>query len=374
MLLVGAAHKAGDADWSWERRYRRTGRNTGNLLIGHGACRQLQHAAFEKPAKESAARLRERFDRIVVAASNFLNRYTDLSRMADLVESVDLPCLVVGLGAQANDYESIAGDISAGTVRLVRALAERTRVVGVRGEYSASILRDLGVGNVAVLGCPSFHTNLSAPLRVAQKRFEDMECIVVTGTADVTEHSFDGPAKAQVERTLFRLADTSNYRYVFQSELPEILYLEQPGPERAAALAPSARRMGYESVAEYASVVRRIGRVFFDVGEWLAFMRGQDLVIGTRLHGAVAGLLQGVPAIILYHDARTRELCELMRFPHLSVTEARDLSLEAICDRVRFDEVTPRHAALIPRYVDFLEANGVEHRFALGGPSRQAPA
>ena len=61
-----------------------------------------------------------------------------------------------------------------------------------------------------------------------------------------------------------------------------------------------------------------------------------------------------------------------MRFPHLSVAEARDLSLEAICDRVRFDEVTPRHAALIPRYVDFLECNGVEHAFP-SRPSRCPP-
>ena len=100
------------------------------------------------------------------------------------------------------------------------------------------------------------------------------------------------------------------------------------------------------------------------MGQWFDFVRGQDLVIGTRLHGAVAALLQGVPAIVIYHDSRTGEICELLALPRISVTAARGLSLAAIYDRVRFDELTPRHAALIPRYVDFLERNGVEHAFA----------
>ena len=116
--------------------------------------------------------------------------------------------------------------------------------------------------------------------------------------------------------------------------------------------------MGYERAGDYVAVVRRIGRVFFDVDEWFDFVRGQDLVVGTRLHGVVAALLQGVPAIVLYHDSRTREICELFGVPRLSVAPARGLSLDAIYDRVDFDELTPRHAALIPRYVDFLERNG----------------
>ena len=134
--------------------------------------------------------------------------------------------------------------------------------------------------------------------------------------------------------------------------------------------------MGCRDAGEYAAVVQRIGRAFFDVDEWFDFVRGQDLVVGTRLHGAVAALLQGVPAIVLYHDSRTRETCELMGLPHLSVTEARGLSLEAIYDRVRFDDVARRHAALLPRYVDFLAANGVEHRFPVafdGSPAYRQP-
>ena len=359
-------HRAGGADWPVERRFRRAGGNTGNLLVGYGVRRQFRHAEFGGLIATPPSRIRDRFDRIAVVATNFLRRAFDLSAQAAAIEAADLPCVVVGLGAQANDDERIAESLPAGTVRFVKAVAERSRVIGVRGAYTASVLDDLGVTNVAVTGCPSFYANLSAPLRVKKPRFADVERIVVNGTADVVGHSFDGEAKAQVERMLFRFAAASNRPYVLQSELPEMLYLEAPDPRRKAALAPSARRLGYGGVDEYASAVRRVGRVFFDVDAWLGFLRGCDLVIGTRLHGAVAALLQGVPAIVLWHDARTRELCEFLRLPGLSVTEAAGLSLESICDRVRFDDLAARHAALLPRYVDFLERNGVEHAFASG--------
>ena len=412
LYVLGAWHSAGSAEWPWDVRYRSAGGNTGNLLVGHAAHRQLRHAALGAMHTHRPDRIREHFDRIVVVATNFLSPHFDLSGMADIVETADLPCLMVGLGAQADDYRRLAPELQPGTVRFVRAVAERSAVVGVRGEFTASVLDDLGVRNVAVLGCPSFYTNLSAPLRVARRRFAEVEKVVVTGTTDVVGVSFDPEAKAEVERTLFRLAAAADCPYVFQSELAEILQLEEPGPGRRAAAAAGAatravlsylvrprrecavslkrnawrswyntrrvlrggrhrraltrrgRHMGYERAGDYAAVVRRIGRVFFDVDEWFDFVRGQHLVVGTRLHGAVAALLQGVPAIVLYHDSRTREICELLGVPRLSVAAARGLSLEAIYDRVDFDELTPRHAALIPRYVDFLERNGVAHRFA----------
>ena len=146
------------------------------------------------------------------------------------METADLPCLMVGLGAQAHDYEKLAPRIPAGTVRFVRAVADRSRVIGVRGEYTASVLHDLGVANVAVLGCPSFYTNLTAPLRVQRKPFAGVEKIAVTGTTDVVGLSFDPQAKAEVERTLFRLADASSHPYVFQSvgELEEVIISEVP--------------------------------------------------------------------------------------------------------------------------------------------------
>ncbi|MBK6669478.1 MAG: polysaccharide pyruvyl transferase family protein [Actinobacteria bacterium] len=66
----------------------------------------------------------------------------------------DRPVVVVGLGAQA---ASSGDDVSLtpGTVAYLRALSERTEVLGVRGEFSAATLARIGVSNTLVMGCPS---------------------------------------------------------------------------------------------------------------------------------------------------------------------------------------------------------------------------
>jgi polysaccharide pyruvyl transferase WcaK-like protein len=41
--------------------------------------------------------------------------------------------------------------------------------------------------------------------------------------------------------------------------------------------------------------------------------------IGSRFHGNIAAILAGTPALILAHDMRTKELCELFSLPHLII-------------------------------------------------------
>ena len=123
LFILRAWHGAGSADWPWEVRFRSAGGNTGNLLVGHAASRQLQYAALGAMHTHRPEQIREHFDRIVVVATNFLSPRVDLSRLAAIVERVDLPCLMVGLGAQAADYRRLAPEIPAGTVTTRRPCA-----------------------------------------------------------------------------------------------------------------------------------------------------------------------------------------------------------------------------------------------------------
>ena len=69
LFILGAWHSAGSADWRWELRFRSAGRNTGNLLVGHAAHRQLKHAALGAMHTHRPEQVREHFDRIVVVAT-----------------------------------------------------------------------------------------------------------------------------------------------------------------------------------------------------------------------------------------------------------------------------------------------------------------
>lgn len=364
LFVLGANRRAGADSLSYQERFEITGRNTGNLLIGNGLYRQLQYARWGGASVSNPpGYIKEKFDRIVLPSANYLNRHFDLSAWARFVESVDLPCLMVGLGAQAPDKKTVLTDIPKGTIRFIKAVAERSESIGVRGHYTAEVLKKLGINNIDVVGCPSFYTNLSKPPDVTKKRFKGIKEIVITGSSNVISHSYNPTLAGQVERKLFRMADTENFAYVLQSELPEILYLEKTDATRKLALKQSAKVLGYASVDAYAATICRTGKVFFDVQEWFNWMRKQEFVIGTRLHGAVAALLQGVPALIICHDTRTKEMCELMRFPHISLSDAEDLSLEDMYEQAAFRTMHDRYVHMCSRYVAFLEKNGVPHKF-----------
>ena len=364
LFIAGARHEAGARDWPVERRFALSGRNTGNLLIGNGLHRQLKYARWGGDSIASdPERIRENYDRIVLPASNFLGGHADFSQEAEFVDSVDLPCLMVGLGAQSPSDEQEVAHIPKGTIRFIHAVADRSNTIGVRGCYTAEVLRGLGVNNVDVVGCPSLYTNLSKPICIREIDFDRVERIVFNGSSNVIPHAYNRKLARKVERKLFRMADDGNFPYVLQSEIDQILYLADLEAEQISGMKRSAKILGYRDVVKFASVVRRIGKVFLDVQEWFDWMGDKDLVVGTRIHGAVAGLLQGVPAIVIYHDSRTKELSELMNIPRASLAEASVMSLREIFEQADFDKYNRRHRIMVGRYVNFLDRNGIGHRF-----------
>lgn len=82
--------------------------------------------------------------------------------------------------------------------------------------------------------------------------------------------------------------------------------------------------------------------------EWFDWIKKQEFVIGTRLHGSVATLSQEVPALIICHDMRTKEMCELMRFLHISLSAAKHLSLEDMYEQTAFREMHDCYVQMSP--------------------------
>jgi len=107
--------------------------------------------------------------------------------------------------------------------------------------------------------------------------------------------------------------------------------------------------------------ILRQGRVYFDVSKWASSLDMYDYVLGTRLHGTIMALNSGVPAVLVHHDSRTRELCEFAAIPSVSddslQTNRRYIErLFARADWSRYYEMRERN---LTTYMNFLSINGL---------------
>jgi len=168
-----------------------------------------------------------------------------------------------------------------------------------------------------------------------------------------------------VEASLLRIARERNYPYVLQNELPELhacVDCRELTAEHREQLhhISNTLQLGW-SAEEYFHFIRDSCKVFFDVFEWSEYIKRVDFSVGTRFHGNLIALLHGVPAVIIAHDSRTLEMCELMKIPHLSLAEIERVDVSDVYDWADFAPFCSAYEELYCSYVDFLEENGIAH-------------
>jgi hypothetical protein len=340
------------------------GRNTGNLAFRYAVREHVASPAVHIPWGADPGWVREACDLLVIPSANQANPHADFSSRADFLHAVNLPCLAVGLGAQA-PHLGAAITFPPGTLRYLRGLSARCHKIGVRGEFTAEVLAKIGVRNTVVVGCPSNFINPLPTLGAViepKLRGGSVRRLAVTA-GDLS------PAQRRLEWKLFGWLLRGDGAYVCQSH-PALASLARNRPGEVAPtevrqirryLQPRPRRLRPES--KFLAVARDRFRVFFDAGAWLEFLAGCDLAVGARIHGNLLAVQAGTPGICVYHDARTQELSRTIGLPSMSVPDVmaarrpRDLADRAAFDGGEFDR---RRAALAREYRALYVASGVD--------------
>jgi polysaccharide pyruvyl transferase WcaK-like protein len=341
----------------------KAGRNTGNLAFRHAVTLHTAGPMVHVPWTADPAWAREQCDILLIPSSNQAHPNSDFSKRADFVESVDLPCVAVGLGAQA-PHLGAAISLPHGTRRYLHAVAARSRAIGVRGPFTAEVLAKLGIDNTTVIGCPSTFTNHSPTLGATIERKLGAGSF---GRIAITAGDLD-PAYRELERKLFEWMLQRDGAYVCQSVTSLVslarMRLDEVSNEELGAIAEYLHPAASVSFGQHEliDVVKARFRVFFDAEEWLMFLSGCQLAVGARIHGNFLAVQAGTPGICIYHDSRTLELCETTAMPHLSVSECMSArSPEELVDLVNFDGAffDERRAELATAYRRILEGNGI---------------
>lgn len=346
---------------------KKTGGNTGNQIIAYGLLKGIEYTAVGWNHAIGPTRVNAEYDMIVIAAANFLHSGFDFTGMADFLEKTTLPVVMIGVGAQASAYSQEIV-LRPGTERLMRIVAERSKLVGVRGKFTAEVLHNLNIENVQIVGCPSYYMNGRAGVRISRESQLDVSArIAINGSRDVVRHSFDKGRMESLLRELFSEGIRRGGDFIAQTETPEI-DLADEREFMARAELYEANRVRLEQFAgladddEIKNWFLNHMRVFWDVPSWARNMARYDFVVGTRFHGNLLGLQSGTAAFTICHDTRTTEMCEFLGMPHAGILEINNIDLDAMYAQIDPEALAARYAQLYPEYLSFLSLNGLKPR------------
>lgn len=336
--------------------------NAGNMLFSTAAWRTLLTDDVElvadgyeterRSSRRAGERIAAEYDGVVIPLANAfrMSFLPQLDRLTDVISQLTVPVTVLGVGAQfrlGSDLDTAPDELRRSVRSFVSAVLERSPSIGVRGSFTRDFLVDLGFGDdrIDVIGCPSLYGFGGDGSLSARRPLTADSALAVTYSpylrdigpfvAAVTDAFPDSYVVPQTVEGLALLRYGEPTRFASKTELPET----------AAHPLYRADRM----------------RFFLDATTWIDTLRDRDLVVGTRIHGTIAGLLAGVPSILVAHDSRTRELAEFHAIPFEKKSALRRVEVERWYERADFGAFTARHHANRETFRAFLERHALAH-------------
>lgn len=338
------------------------GTNAGNMLFSTAVWRTLLtdeadlvadgYATERGSSRREAERITREYDRVVIPLANAFRKsfLPKLDRLTEVIRGLDVPVSVLGVGAQfplTADLADAPEELRRSVRAFVAAVLDRSPSIGVRGHFTRDFLVGLGFSDdrIDVIGCPSLYgyggDGSLRPRQALTKRSR----LAVTYSPYLRDA---GPFVSEV---------TTAYpnSFVVPQTVESLALLLWGEPTQYARTPELPETVDHE--------LYRSGRMrfFVDATTWIDALRDRDLVVGTRVHGTIAGLLAGVPSLLIAHDSRTRELAEFHAIPFAPKSALRRVSLRRRYERADFDAFTAAHARNAPVFRAFLDRHGLAH-------------
>jgi polysaccharide pyruvyl transferase len=336
-----------------ERMMELLGINTGNIVFSEALYRCIGGA--HRGNYDFLTSDLEQHDAVVLAAANWLNSYDDFGWLADKLENVKAPVIIVGLGAQSPST-SLIPELKPGTRRLIDIISSKSAMISVRGRFSAEVLIHYGIKNFMITGCPSLLLcgRRGPSIRTLSKGLPS-RCII-TSTRFLMSNTDD------FQLYLYRQAMKHDFHIVLQSELADYYAMHNEGKLTDHSIGVLLGAYGANDVRELKCYLNRRARMFLSLDEWIDFASTKDFCVGTRIHGAVVSLLAGTPATLITHDTRTQELALAMNIPHRpmsAIDTGRDLSIEDMYSADEISTFVKNYKAYRDNFEIFFVRNGL---------------
>ena len=342
------------------------GGNSGNMIFPHSLFRVLMTENTQidtiktsrKFSSEEARQINENYDYFVIPLANgFRSEFrNELRYLANLVDKLTIPCVVIGVGVQADVDNDMTGpfDFDDASKVFVKSILKRSATIGIRGEMTAEYLKRLGFreeSDFTVIGCPSMYMwgdQLPEPR-----------------AGELTPNSFVStnrkpPLSDTFHNFMVKSMEQLPNHYFLPQNLADILLL-YAGVPLSLSKHKNAPSTYPQMPAEEIFLQDRV-RAFMGAGPWLEFLRQAQLSFGSRIHGNITAVLAGTPAFIFACDSRVRELAEYHKIQHMLMKDmTEDLDIFEIYEKADFQSVHQGHKERFTHFADFLQKNGLEY-------------
>ena len=300
--------------------FEHSGDNLGNFLFRYALESLLEnHHISTFNLSVDPQKLCAENDLIVIPSANQFNNRFDLTGWANFFEKCTIPLLAIGVGAQSAINQADAIQLKPGTRRYFDVLKEKCPTLLLRGAYTQECLAQIGITNTEILGCPS---------NLISDDEELGETVAAGFDRDITLLNIGSCELAGGQNGL-----TMEKKFIAECIQRQGIYSIQ-APFSAFA---GVWDRNFEAFDQYfgrftndARALYERSFVFASAEEWLRRLQGCSHSVGMRVHGTVAPLQAGVPAVCVVHDSRTKELAQTMKLPFLELGDAVDLAVPEI--------------------------------------------
>ena len=344
------------------------GDNIGNLLFPYGISRALMAEnttiqTIKIPrtvSDERIERINKNFDAFIIPFANAfrVSFIEELQKTTEFIKKLTIPCIVVGVGAQAAlGKELVHPEVKKTVCEFMDAVLEKSSLVGLRGDFTASFLENLGYlpeKHFTVIGCPSLYL-YGEHLPIPEKKELTRESKISTNSKTQLPQKFHDFMYRSVQRFddccyIPQVIQEIRHMY-YQAPIPEDFYQKEP----KHFLLTLQRKKN----PEYPKSVS-----FVDAVTWLSFLSKRDFSFGSRIHGNIAAILAGIPAFIIVSDQRIKELVTYHRIPHLMMKDLNEKTdIFNLYAKTDFSQIGTCHKKNYEHYLDFLHANGLVTSF-----------
>lgn len=281
------------------------------------------------------------------------------------MKKITTPTIIVGVGYQssvgADSVEREDPKLNKLVQEFVETILNKSTSIGVRGQITKNYLLNLGFAesDIDVIGCPSirfFGSKLKYPVKAYRSFSPDMKIAV-----NYTPTRFDKVWGS----TISNIFSQYNNAFAILQDKYEINNLKWKFPNVVLPEIPQKVQRVKDIIPvtpDHRVFKENKGRVFTDPNQWINSMKTFDFSIGTRIHGNIAAILAGIPALVIAIDTRTLELAEYFKIPYVKLSDLNKYSnLETLYNKSVEDmpKFYNNYTNVLKDYYRFFNKNGI---------------